>query len=432
VTWRNARQIEGATRRPGFRPWLGWPLPGLLLVILGLALPWFAIPLQPTRSAWSLPVVLAGAPFLSPVSYGAALAGCLVLGLMAMLRSRGRPSASTAAAGVLVLLVSITFVVAAGTADWPLLQQLSDQTAEQTAIFQQFGYAVPGQQPTLMLWVPVTGTWALVGGALRLGWFSATAGGLVLLLSGASSLASWVRRAGWRWMLLPALGLLLLAGELGRGAAAGYLADRGSSAARAGDYPAARASLSAAQRLNPLLANGSRYDLALGQVLLAAGQRTAPLALLADASARGATGDLQGQVAELEQAAARSPGNPVVRQQLGQASQRLALTNQDPRTLQALHNPTAADKYTEGRIRYAAADYAGALMCFHRVLVLTRDANVTSSAYAYIGLSELKLGQLDQARLDLLRAVSADTGYYNTLARSVVAGLYVANNSGGT
>lgn len=431
ATRRSAAQLWAAARRNGFRPWLGWPLLGLLLVVLGLALPWFAIPLQGGRSAWSLPVVLAGAPFLSPVSYGAALAACLGLGLIAMICSLGRPGASTAAAGVLVLLVLITFVAAAGTANWPLLQQLSDQTAEQAAIFQQFGYAVPGQQPDLMLPVPVTGTWALVGGALRLGWFSAAAGGLVLLLSGASSLASWVRRAGWRWMLLAALGLLLVAGELGRGAAARYLAERGSAAARAGDYPAARASLAAAQLLNPLLASSSAYDLALGRVLLAAGQRSRPLALLADASARGASGDLRGQVAELERAVARSPGNPVLRQQLGQASQRLALTGQDPGTLQALHHPTAAGEYTEGRVRYAAADYAGALMCFHQVLVLTRDANVTSSAYTYIGLSELKLGRPGQARLDLLRAVGADTGYNNTLARSVVAGLYVASNSGG-
>ena len=71
------------------------------------------------------------------------------------------------------------------------------------------------------------------------------------------------------------------------------------------------------------------------------------------------------------------------------------------------------------------------MTCFRRTIALTRDQNVISSAYTYIALSELKLGQIDQARDDLLHAVSADTAYNNTLARSLVAGLYVANKSGG-
>lgn len=427
---RSMRKAWIAARHAGYRPGLGWLLAGLVLMALGLALPWFAIPLQAGQSAWSLHVMLAGAPFLSPVSYGAVLAGCLGLAALAVICSLGRPSAATAAAGALVLLVSLTFVVAAGTADWPLLQRLEDQAAEQNAIFQQFSYTVPGQQPAMMLLVPVTGAGALVGGALRLGWFCTAAGGVVLVLSGVSRLANWVRRARFPLLLPPALALLLAAGVLGRGAAASYLAVRGDAAARAGNYQAAKSSLAAAHRLNPLLASSTAYDLALGQVMLAAGQRGLPLALLADADARGASGDIHGQVAELMQALARDPTDPVLRQQLGQASQRLALTDQDPRPLQALHRPGAAGEYTEGRIRYATGDYRGALTCFRRALVLTRDQNVISSAYTYVALSELKLGQADQARQNLLRAVRADTAYNNTLARSLVTGLYVADKSG--
>jgi hypothetical protein len=417
-------------RLAGHRRWLGWPLLGLLMLILGLALPWFAIPLQAGRSAWSLPVVLAGIPSGSWVSYGAVLTACLGLGLLAVMRSRGRPSAATAGAGAVVLIVSLVFLAATRTADWPLLQRLEDQTTQQSAIFSQFGYGIPGQGPALMLLVPVTGTWALVAGALRLGWFSAAAGGLVLFGSGASHLAGFLRRTPRRGMVLPALALLLVVGALGRGAVAGYLARQGDAAARAGDYQAASSRLAAARRLNPLLTSSTAYNVALGQVLLADGSVGQPLALLADADARGAGSDLAGQVTRLRQAVARDPANPVLQQQLDQASQVLGRNDTDPGSLQALSDPTVADEYTEGRVLYALADYPAAMTCFRQVLTMTGDVNVTSSALTYISLSELKLGRPGQARRDLLSAVSVDTGYNNTLARSLVVGLYVGTKSG--
>ena len=129
--------------RSRYRPWLGWPLLGLLLLIPGLALPWLAIPLRPGRTAWTLPVVVAGIPAISRVSYGAVLAACLAAGLLAAARSRGRASAETAAVGATVLIISLGFLVASGTADWALLQLLEDQTSEQATIFSQFGYATP-------------------------------------------------------------------------------------------------------------------------------------------------------------------------------------------------------------------------------------------------------------------------------------------------
>jgi hypothetical protein len=407
---------------------LGWSLAGLLMMILGAALPWFAIPLQGERTAWSLPVVLAGIPSASWFSYGAVLTVLCLLGLLAAARSRGRPGAETAAIGAATLVAAVTFLVVTGTANWPLFQQLQDQTAQQSTIFAQFGYRVPAQVPSLMLLIPVTGTWSLLAGALRLGWLCSAAGGFVLLASGASGFASWVLVSRRRWALL-ALGLLI-AGCVGRGAIAEYLAGQGTADAHAGDYQAASSDLAIASRLNPLLSGSLDYDLTLGQTLLANGRTSQPLALLADASARGAAGDLRGQVADLRQALALDPASPVLAQQLDLASQLLALTDLDPGPLQALSDPTPADEYTQGRIRYAAADYAEALTCFRQVLGMTGDANVTSSALTYIALSELKLGQTVQARRDLLRAVSVDTSYNNNLARSLVTGLYISTKTG--
>ena len=428
--WSAASRAWLAVARSRYRRYLGWPLLGLLLLIPGLLLPWLAIPLRPGRAAWSLPVVLAGIPAVSWVSYGAVLAACLAAGSLAAVRSRGRASAATAAVGAAVLVVSLGFLVASGTADWRLLQLLEDQTAEQAAIFNQFGYAVPGQTASLMLVGPVTGSWAVVAGALRLGWFCAAGGGLVLLASGAASLAAWARRTRRRAMLLPALAVLIVAGVLSRGVIAGYLAGQGAAGVQSGDYQAASASLADARQFNPLLSSSTAYELALGQVLIAEGQGGQPLALLADADARGIVGDSQGQVTELDQAVQLDPANPVIQQQLDQASQILGLIHENAGPLQALSDPTVADVYTEGRVRYAGADYPDALACFRQVLTMTGDGNVISSAYTYLALSELKLGLRDQARLDLLHAVSADASYNNTLARSLLSGLYISTKSG--
>lgn len=424
---RRIRSRDRLSRRP---PWLDWPLLGLLALIPGLVLPWFAVPLQAQQSAWSLPVVLAGAHTVSLVSYGAVLAVCLVVGCLGVFLRLGQPRAAIAAIGAAALVTSLTFLVATGTADWPLLQRLQDQTAQQTAIFGQFGYAVPVQQPSLMLFVPVTGTAAVIGGALRLGWFLTAIGGLALFASGASSLVAWLRRAPWRLRLLPGLVLLLVAGVLARGAIGSYLAGQGAAGAAAGNYQSASSSLADAQRLNPSLTSSTAYELALGQVQLATGDSGQPLALFANAYAHGASGDVRGQVINLRQAVARDPGNSVLVQQLDQASQVLGLTDVDPGPLQALSNPSAADEYTAGRVLYTAADYTAAITDFRRVLTMTGDANVTSSAFTYIALSEMRLGQADQARRDLLQAVSLDTSYNNTLARSLLAGLYVGTKTG--
>jgi tetratricopeptide (TPR) repeat protein len=420
-------RVGGAIIHSG---WLHWPLLGWLLTALALVQPWLAIPLEADRSAVSLPLVLAGVPSDPRLSYGTAVAACLGLGLMATVSSRGRPSPGTAGLGLAVLVVCLTFVVATATGDWALQQHLRDQAADQTTIFQQLGYAVPTQEPSLMLGAPVAGDWSRLGGGLQLGWFCAAASGLTLLLSGASSLARWARRAGWQEALPVLVSLLVVVGLIGRGLAAGYMAERGGEAARAGDPQAARSSLAMARALDPSLAGSAQYELALGQVLLASGQRRHPLALLADAQSQGNGGNAGQQVAELKEAVSRDPKDRVLVQQLRQASRQLALADDDARPIRAFSRLTVADEYTEGRVLYDKAEYGSALVCFRRVLTLTREANVVSSAYTYISLSEMKLGQSGQARHDLLKAIDADTGYNNSLARSLAAGLYVANKTG--
>jgi hypothetical protein len=51
---------------------------------------------------------------------------------------------------------------------------------------------------------------------------------------------------------------------------------------------------------------------------------------------------------------------------------------------------------------------------------------VRSSAYTYISLSESSMGRLGDARTHLLTAITLDTEFNNSLARSLAAGLYVS------
>jgi tetratricopeptide (TPR) repeat protein len=284
-----------------------------------------------------------------------------------------------------------------------------------------------------MLGVAVDGEWAALLGALRAGWFAAAAGGLALLLGGAPELAG-RGRAGWRHRLPLVAALLVVAGLgalVGRGVAAVTLSERGAGLARAGDYRVASSLLTTAGRLDPSLARDEAYELAVGQALLASGRHGDALALLADAELRGETGDAPGQVAELTDAVRRAPGDPVLVEQLRQATWRLALVGDDPRPIRTLGPRTTADEYTEGRVLYDRSAYADALTCFQRVLTLTGQPDVRSSAYTYIALSEAKLGRAGPARRDMVAAVLADTGTNNVQARSLALGLYAAGEPRG-
>jgi Tfp pilus assembly protein PilF len=86
-----------------------------------------------------------------------------------------------------------------------------------------------------------------------------------------------------------------------------------------------------------------------------------------------------------------------------------------------------AERYMLGRILYAAGDFANArTQLVTAAAEAAADSNVASAAYTYVALCDIRLGDADSARQELLRAIHLDHEYLNSLARTLATGLYVS------
>jgi hypothetical protein len=80
-------------------------------------------------------------------------------------------------------------------------------------------------------------------------------------------------------------------------------------------------------------------------------------------------------------------------------------------------------RYATGRINYELQDYKGCTMQMQRVLTMSSNAEIQSSVYTYVGLSEEAQGYYALSREVLLRAVKLDPYYRNNVAREELSGL---------
>lgn len=80
-------------------------------------------------------------------------------------------------------------------------------------------------------------------------------------------------------------------------------------------------------------------------------------------------------------------------------------------------------RYTIGRIQYERHDYTGCMAQMARVIQLSPNADVQSSAYTYIAFSEAGMGDYVDERKNLFKAVELDPFYYNNTAREALSGL---------
>jgi tetratricopeptide (TPR) repeat protein len=405
------------------------PTIGLALVALGLVLPWVHRSLVPGRHAWALPIVLAGLPRATWATYGLAASACLSVAAVATLRHRGRPSPAAAVAGALVLLAAVGFVVEASLADFRLTGDLANHDADLRFIEGQLHYKIPHARLDSFLVFHLDGHWRQVVNALRPGWLAIALGGVVLLASGWHTL-----RWSDRFIHITVVGLaVLLVGTLTaattRAVFASHAMADGINANSAGSYNAALRDFRRAQTLNPQLPDDGSFQLAYGTALNASGQRHAPLALLADARVRGLTRDYDGRVRDLLEAHRAAPHDVVITTELRRVARTQARAQRRPELLHAMladHSLDGpAERYTLGRLYFNMGSYQPAIPEFKRVIELTNDTNVRSSALTYIAISQQRLGLFRQGRRTLLRAIAADSDYYNTLARALAVGLYV-------
>lgn len=422
-----ATEPQGLLRR-----WpIAVPIIGLMLALLGLNFPWLGVALETERHAVDLRVVAAGMPDSRLISYGSLSAIALVVAATLLVRSRGRAGAALAVCGAALMLLPLLFVVQSAISDFQLVQHLNQQNAEMRSITSQLGYSIPRSGPTSVFLYPLGGSTRTIAADLRPGWVMSFLGGLLVLAFATGALVRGMRvDRRLRWGTLAAavvLGILL-----GRGAFANYIATSAEKASLAGEYSRATQLFDYAQRLNPLLRYNANFEQGQGRALGATGESNSPLALYAQSKVLGTQGDTVDQLAALQQALLdpAAADNPVIVQEFVSQSRKAALINQDRGNMEAivsqLYGDLPAAHYALGRIEYKGGDFQHAIAQFLRTIQLTGDANVRSSCYTYISLSETALGQDTAARSHLLTAISLDTEYNNSLARSLAAGLYIS------
>lgn len=79
--------------------------------------------------------------------------------------------------------------------------------------------------------------------------------------------------------------------------------------------------------------------------------------------------------------------------------------------------------YIAGRIAYDLDNYNESIQQMSIVINMSKDNDVLSSAYTYIGLSEIGLGNEIQGRETLFTAIKFDKSYHNNTAREELSGL---------
>jgi tetratricopeptide (TPR) repeat protein len=363
------------------------------------------------------------------ISYGSLTAIALVVAATLLVRAKGRATAALAVCGAVMLLLPILFVMQSAISDFQLVQHINQQNAEMRSITSQLGYSIPRSGPTSVLLYPIGGSTRAIATDLRPGWVMSLLGGLLVFAFGLRALLGGLRTdRRLRWGSLAAAAVLAIL--LGRGAFANYIASSAEQASQAGEYSRATQLFDYAQRLNPLLRFNANFEQGLGRALGASGDSGSALALYAQSKALGTQGDTVDQLADLQQAAELAPSNLVIVQELISQARKSALITNNRGLMQAIvsqpYGDLPAAHYALGRILYKGGDFDHAINQMVRTIQLTNDPNVRSSAYTYISLSEQAMGRDAAARSHLLTAITLDTEYNNSLARSLAAGLYVS------
>ncbi|HEY6542761.1 MAG TPA: hypothetical protein VIZ18_17590, partial [Ktedonobacteraceae bacterium] len=80
-------------------------------------------------------------------------------------------------------------------------------------------------------------------------------------------------------------------------------------------------------------------------------------------------------------------------------------------------------RYMIGRIDYDLGNYVACGAQMAQVIALSRNADIQSSAYTYIALSDAGRGDYIDERVLLLQAVALDPAYWNNTAREELSGL---------
>lgn len=435
-------------------------LAGSLMLCAGL-LPWLIEPLQAGVPAWQLPFDLGWQVRTGLFNYGLLCTLCALYPFFIAYRTwqagrnlpaRARLSAPAPACFRAALLCCLPVVLLLWQylfVDFGSLTQLARHEAQYLLLTQNLGYGIGPQiasiaDPTSLDLLTLHGRLSLffdqVAGGFFLPWLSAFL--LVLARSLFPKPATRPARARRQPRLPVAAIALALAILFGRAPLALLCNDQGRAALSIGDYVQANGWLGAADTLNPLLEQVALFHIERGQAhyfLYPKQPDVESYAYLA--SAYQEQQDYQAAYQALLSAWQLGDHSPWLLDELSTTLVKLVnLTNPlQGAPFQRVDNESAAlpwlnelvsrdpgniyAHYMLGRIQYDLHNYSQCAAEMSRVIALSRNTTVLSSAYTYLGLSSAGRGDYANARTFLLQAVALDPEYRNNTAREELSGL---------
>jgi tetratricopeptide (TPR) repeat protein len=430
-------------------------------VMLGASvLPWLNDPLQGFYSAWKLPIEIGWQFHTSILSYGLLCLCCALLNFFSayahfVQRKQSKKDRYFApgyvSLGIFSMVPFFLFLLQYLCADVQRIDVLAQHITQALLIDQHFGYNVSGQLISLSPFKFSSATFSdrfvLLVDQVGLGAFVPLVNGYLLIhyrrfqqTSGLPIVRKYSKRI--RLVFLP-LGLVLLVAGLGRSPAAMMCEYAAKSSLATGDSVTALEWLQAALFLNPALDRVSYFHIDRGEayytlhpdiqsddsriylssVYREAGDyldseqelivlwRTHPTTpwVVAEASV---TFEL---LAEFQQ---QQSGSPLQRAENDVASMTWLqlLSKVDPTNVYA--------QYVRGRLQYYLHSYTTCMSQMNKVIQLSSNADIQSSAYTYMGLSREGQRDVVNARKLFFKALDLDPNYYNNTAREELSGLH--------
>ncbi len=423
-------------------------------------LPWLNDPLQGFYSAWKLPVDIGWQFHINILSYGLLCTCCAILAFLTAyvhfrqwkeFRKGAYFTSGYLSLGILCMAPFFLFWFQYLWADLYGIDVLAQHTTQALLIQHHFGYSVSRELIPLS---PLTLSTATLLERLVLLIDQVVPGVFVPLVSGclliyyrrfllASGLTTAKKHPKQNQLVLMLLGLLLVTAVFGRSPAAMVCEYTAKGSLASGDNVMALKWLNTALFLNPALDQVSYFHIERGQayyslypniqsddsrVYLAFVYRTqgdyldAEQELIALWRTHPATSWVVAEASVTFETLAefnrQRGGQPIPRAENDVASMTwLQLLSQvDPSNVYG--------QYVIGRLQYYLHSYDASIARMTKVIQLSRNADIQSSAYTYIGLSIAGQGNIVDARKFLFQAAKLDPAYHNNTAREELSGLH--------
>jgi tetratricopeptide (TPR) repeat protein len=431
------------------------------IMLCASVLPWLYDPLQGFYSAWKLPVDIDWQFHASILSYGLLCTCCAILNFFTAYvhfarwqqpKGNGYFAPGYVSLGIFCMAPFFLFLLQYLWADVYGIDVLAQHTTQVLLIEQHLGYSVSGQLISLSPFTFSTATFSdrfvLLVDQATLGVFVPLVAGYLLIrfrrFQPTSSLVIVKKRPKQIWFAFMALGFLLLVAVFGRSPAAMMCEYTAKSSMAAGDNVTALKWLDAALFLNPALDQVSYFHIDRGRayyslhpniqsddsrVYLSFVYRQAgdyldsEQELLAVWHAHPTTSWVVAEssitfelLAEFQQQQGGLP--PIQRAENDVASMTWLqlLSKVDPTNVYS--------QYALGRLQYYLHSYSECITRMTKVIQLSRNTDIQSSAYTYMGLSMAGRGDVVNARKLFFKALTLDPGYHNNTAREELSGLH--------